>query len=139
VPEIEPGDGQLAYPCPHCQIMLKPPGEPWQGWVRCPRCGRPGLPPLGLQHAPARKRQAALRDPRTSATKAQSDSALGPSPETAGETGRLPDEQDWTAWRAGDGLRFRSSSSPWLLIARTGAIVSAFLLLVAWLDRSFSK
>src|SRR6516164_7168620 len=49
-----------AYPCPHCQTMLEPPEEPWRGWVRCPQCGQPGLPPERLQRARVKKRATAL-------------------------------------------------------------------------------
>ena len=126
----------LAYPCPHCQIMLEPPEEPWQGWVRCPRCGQPGLPPKGLQHALVRKHTIGSVDRAASGTEGQSPVPLSSAPVTAPGAGSRPKESSWTPRPAGDGLSPRSSSSAWLLIAGTGLVVSAFLLLVAWLDRS---
>ena len=90
MPEIERGDGQLAYPCPHCQIMLEPPEEPWQGWVRCPRCGRPGLPPEGLRHALLRKRKTTSGDRLEPQTDGQSQSALASAPANAQGTGSSP-------------------------------------------------
>ncbi|MGO9599500.1 MAG: hypothetical protein ACLP7Q_16045 [Isosphaeraceae bacterium] len=127
---------QLAYPCPHCQIMLEPPEDLWQGWVRCPRCGQPGLPPKGLQHALVSKHTIGSVDRAASGTEGRSPVAIASAPVIAPGAGSRPEEPSWTPRPAGDGLRSRSSSSAWLLIAGTGLVVSAFLLLVAWLDRS---
>jgi hypothetical protein len=33
------------YSCPRCLIELDTPSGHWDGWVRCPSCGRASLPP----------------------------------------------------------------------------------------------
>lgn len=35
----------VSYRCPRCQAILEARGGLSQGWVRCPSCGRPSLPP----------------------------------------------------------------------------------------------
>ncbi len=35
----------LTYSCPYCHTELDPPAGHWDGWLRCPSCGRPSLPP----------------------------------------------------------------------------------------------
>ena len=35
----------VTYRCPRCQAELEAPAGPLDGWRRCPRCGRPSLPP----------------------------------------------------------------------------------------------
>lgn len=129
----------LAYPCPHCQIMLEPPAEPWQGWVRCPQCGQPGLPPEGLRLALRRKRTTASGDQAAPKTEGQSQMTLSSTGAVAPGAGSRLKEPSWTPRPPGDGLRKRSVSSAGLLIAGTGLAVSAFLLLVAWLDRNLYR
>jgi hypothetical protein len=36
---------RAVYSCPHCREELRARPGPWRGWLLCPRCGRPGLPP----------------------------------------------------------------------------------------------
>lgn len=36
---------RAAYDCPHCRQPLEARVGRWNGWLLCPRCGRPGLPP----------------------------------------------------------------------------------------------
>jgi hypothetical protein len=43
--ESTPDRSIVAYPCPHCHAPLVARSEQTYGWLRCPRCGRPGLPP----------------------------------------------------------------------------------------------
>jgi hypothetical protein len=39
------------YPCPGCDVELEAPEAATTGWLRCPRCGRPSLPPAdGVIH-----------------------------------------------------------------------------------------
>jgi hypothetical protein len=33
------------YRCPGCDVALEAVENPGVGWLRCPRCGRPSLPP----------------------------------------------------------------------------------------------
>jgi hypothetical protein len=35
----------VAYLCPHCQAPLEARSDQTYGWLRCPCCHRPGLPP----------------------------------------------------------------------------------------------
>src|SRR5271165_2409941 len=37
-----------SYVCPHCQALLEVPDRPWRGWVICPGCRLPSLPPERL-------------------------------------------------------------------------------------------
>jgi hypothetical protein len=34
-----------SYTCPHCNAALEVRQGDWAGWMRCPACGRPSLPP----------------------------------------------------------------------------------------------
>ncbi|MDR3620049.1 MAG: hypothetical protein P4L85_11920 [Paludisphaera borealis] len=36
---------RASYDCPHCREPLEARAGPWRGWLLCPRCGRPGMPP----------------------------------------------------------------------------------------------
>jgi hypothetical protein len=33
------------YSCPRCHVELDTPSGRWEGWLRCPSCGRASLPP----------------------------------------------------------------------------------------------
>ena len=33
------------YSCPNCHVALDAPAGAWDGWLRCPSCGRASLPP----------------------------------------------------------------------------------------------
>jgi hypothetical protein len=35
----------VAYACPHCNAALEVRQGDWPGWLRCPICTRPSLPP----------------------------------------------------------------------------------------------
>ncbi len=39
-PRIKPD-----YECPSCQALLRAGPDNWNGWLRCPRCDTPTLPP----------------------------------------------------------------------------------------------
>ena len=111
-----------SYHCPHCRALLVLGRERWQGWVRCPECGRPGLPPERLAAHAAPKRRAEPRSPinRQDATSLEEPGAMT----TPSKVLSPP-------------LAPRSSpSSASRVIVSTGLIVSIFLLLVAYLDRS---
>lgn len=111
-----------SYSCPHCQVLLEVPSTPWRGWLLCPDCGRPCLPPERLSLLQSR-RQSVARQPQI---------PHDPVPEHAGS--RKEPALMVKSWvpRAGQ----VTSSSALRLIIPTGLFVSAFLLLVAYLDRS---
>jgi hypothetical protein len=111
-----------SYSCPHCQVLLEVPDKPWRGWVLCPDCGLPCLPPERLTPPRSRKRSAA-RQPQV------------PQDLAAEQTKPLKEPAPMvkpSAPRAGQS----TSSSATRLIVSTGLLVSAVLLLVAYLDRS---
>jgi hypothetical protein len=111
-----------SYPCPHCQVPLAVLEDPWHGWVLCPDCGRPCLPPERLPMPEARRR-ATIRQPGVP----QGD---GPAP-----VGLLNEANPMVELSVRL-TRPASASSASRLIVSTGLFVSAFLLLVAYLDRS---
>ena len=55
------------YPCPNCHLPLEAKPGSWQGWLLCPRCGLPSLPPehvLSSPRQPSAARQARSRECR---------------------------------------------------------------------------
>jgi hypothetical protein len=66
------------YHCPRCDAALEARSSQSSGWLRCPRCGRAGLPP---EH---------MRAPRPRAHASLGDDVLiiGPVPPDASATGR---------------------------------------------------
>ena len=47
----------VTYPCPDCRLELEAEHDGWQGWLRCPACGTPSLPPEILLGHPATMRR----------------------------------------------------------------------------------
>jgi hypothetical protein len=47
----------VTYPCPRCKVELESEHGDWQGWLRCPACGLPSLPPEFLLGHPAVRRR----------------------------------------------------------------------------------
>jgi hypothetical protein len=108
----------VLYPCPHCQAELEAQHRGWQGWLRCPSCGVPSLPPEFL-----------LGHPRTQRRVQGADADQG-AIATAAATESLPEP---------DRAQVGGSSSPisaLRLIFLTGFILSLFLLLIAYLDHN---
>jgi hypothetical protein len=111
-----------SYVCPHCQALLEVPDKPWRGWVLCPDCGLPCLPPERLS-LPQSRRRSVARQPEVPQVLA---------PEQTGSLKEPAPMVKPSVLRA----RQANSSSASRLIVSTGLFVSAFLLLVAYLDRS---
>jgi hypothetical protein len=108
------------YACPHCHVLLEACQQHWQGWVLCPRCGLPGLPPEQLRARKTTHRPIARPSSPGEEPSQKIDGLLSkPAPLV-----RSPS--------AGKG-RSSVSSAP-LLIVSSGLFVSAFLLLIAYLD-----
>ncbi len=111
-----------SYACPHCRHLLEIPNTPWRGWLLCPECGLPGLPPERLTFLQPGKRTAARQPEVPQDLVAE---APGTSKESATMIKPSVPRSEHLA----------SSSAPRLIVP-TGFLVSAFLLLVAYLDRS---
>jgi hypothetical protein len=110
------------YPCPKCQLKLEAKPGSWQGWLLCPRCGLPSLPPERLRDSPRQLRRLA----KQAAAAAVSRSV--PGRPTEGKAAAMPP-------RATPADRAASPSASRLIVS-TGLIVSLCLLLVGYLDRS---
>src|SRR5208337_1986402 len=112
----------VSYSCPHCQVLLEVPDKPWRGWVLCPDCGLPCLPPERLTLPHSRKRSVA-RQPQV------------PQDLVPEQTGSLKEPAPMVKLSV-PRARQSTSSSATRLIVSTGLLVSAILLRVAYLDRS---
>jgi hypothetical protein len=110
------------YPCPNCHLRLEATPGSWHGWLLCPRCGLPSLPPEQVLSSP--------RQPRRPAKEKAVDAIpAAPAPSRPEEAAAV------TAPRAPRTDRAASSSASRLIVS-TGLIVSLCLLLVGYLDRS---
>lgn len=115
------GPSELAYSCPHCHNWLEAATATWQGWILCPECHRPGLPPpRAIQRL---RRRVEQKDPHLPYDR--------PSP-SAGD----PRREALTSRGPSLSPGRLSQSSTSRLIVLTGLVISLFLLLVAYLDRS---
>ena len=108
-----------SYVCPHCQALLEIPDKPWRGWVICPACALPCLPPERLGVRQSRRDEAARQ-------------REGQQRLVAEPTGAL--REPVSVVKLSVPTAGQSSASR--LIVSTGFFVSAFLLLVAYLDHS---
>jgi len=111
-----------SYVCPHCQALLEVPDKPWRGWVLCPDCGLPCLPPERLI-LPQSRRRSVARQPQV------------PQDLVPGQTGALTEPAPMVKLSVPRAIQSNSSSASRLIVS-TGLFVSAFLLLVAYFDRS---
>lgn len=112
----------VTYNCPHCGVTLEAEDDGWDGWRRCPACGRPALPP---KPDPQLRRDYAFDlDARASAEGEPgadgSADPIGSDPENV--------------------LEIPAASSPVIgtarLIFKTGLILSLALLLIFYLDQN---
>lgn len=115
----------VRYDCPHCRAELESYVGRWRGWLLCPSCGKPGLPP------PPRLLIPAEPTPVTGA---------GLRAEAWIASGDLPDS-GWPRWsRESEPLPPRPTGA--VVTARAamgvGLALSLFLLLVAFLDQNSS-
>ncbi len=129
----------VEYSCPKCRAELEAEEGQWQGWVRCPACNVPALPPeILLGHPSARRRVIGavaaefVPDLFTEDTDAdknvESDPVIEPPPWTTSETLR-------TVFLSGllmslFLLLFAYSDGQWLLVAIFGALAFLFILLL---------
>jgi hypothetical protein len=106
----------VTYACPQCKTELEVKHGGWQGWLRCPNCGTPSLPPEILLGHPQTRRQIG-NSPETGALEAIAEAELAPALDRV----RIPATS--------------SPTSPLRLIFLTGLTLSLFLLLVAYIDQ----
>ena len=110
------------YPCPHCRAPIEIGRDRWRGWMLCPECGRAGLPPEAAVRRPAPGRRVETSPPaHPAASPDPGDSKASPAPLFAPSASFAPRPSPSNASR---------------VIVSTGLVVSLFLLLVAYLDRS---
>jgi len=117
----------VRYDCPHCRVGLASVVGRWRGWLLCPACGKPGLPPAPLR-ARYSYHQARTLSPEGAGLRAEAWIA----------SGDLPDE-NWPLWSRGAPIRPSRPSRRESLVRTfiaAGLIVSLFCLLVGYLDRS---
>ena len=107
----------VSYPCPGCKTELEARHGGWQGWLRCPVCGVPALPPeFLLGHPQTRRRvEGSPEDPGVLVLDpaAETSSVLDPGPVTVS-----------------------SPLSALRLFFLTGLILSLFLLLVFYTEQN---
>src|SRR5262245_3704802 len=106
-----------SYSCPHCKAELEARQGGWSGWLRCPSCGVPSLPPELMFARPQIRHW--TQDPNN-------------------EDGEImviaaPPEGSAAPDRAS--LAGSSPISALRLIFLTGFILSLFLLLIAFVDQ----
>lgn len=107
----------VTYPCPRCRLELEVEEGGWQGWLRCPACDAPALPPEILRGHPATSRRVKAAsgefvpdlftaDGEEDPT--DTDALLGPPPSPVADTFRI--------------------------VFLSGLVISLFILLIAYLD-----
>ena len=107
-----------SYSCPRCRAQLATQYEVWEGWLRCPTCGLPSLPP-----EPQRVRTP--RQPNARMIAPGDRPAINESPE-------LFMDPDYLA----PGVPIPAHISPARLVFRTGLLVSLGLMLIFFLDQN---
>ena len=111
-----------SYSCHHCHTLLRAGEDPWGGWLRCPECDRPGLPPHRVRVLKTARHPATPLPP--------------PGQESLKKSDGLLDEPAALIRPAGFAPTPTPVSTAPRLIVSTGLFVSLFLLLNAYLDRS---
>jgi hypothetical protein len=107
----------VTYPCPGCGTELEARHGGWQGWLRCPVCGVPALPPEFLFGHPQTRRR--VEGPH------EDDDILVIDAATATPRVLAPTP-----------LSGSSPVSALRLIFLTGLILSLFLLLVFYMEQN---
>ncbi len=107
----------VPYSCPRCKAELEAQHGAWEGWLRCPACGLPSLPPEVVFGHPTTRRRVQGHD---EAVEAMADAAEEP---IASDGSPIIETAPSTAVSA---LR---------LGFITGLVVSLFLLLIFYLDQ----
>jgi hypothetical protein len=112
----------VTYPCPGCKVELESQHGGWGGWLRCPSCGMPSLPPEILLGHPTTRRR--VRD-------------------FGGDDVLIIEADDGVPPRAAPpdpatliGPPTSPAISALRLVFLTGLVISLFLLLIAYLDEN---
>jgi hypothetical protein len=112
--------GLVTYCCPRCQTELDARQPGWNGWLRCPVCGMPSLPPELEPEPPSFRRDATVNAPNPDGdVTVASDEA---------ERSKAVDQTPF--------LRQSAHTSPLRLVLITGLTLSLFLLLIAYVDQN---
>lgn len=109
----------VTYPCPQCHLELEAEHGGWRGWLRCPACGTPSLPPeILLGHPTTMRRVRGLL----------ADGAALKMPAETPDEVRIPDAP----------IVISTPPSPLVgalrLVFLTGLVMSLFILLIAYLE-----
>ncbi len=107
----------VTYSCPHCRAQLEAQFDGWDGWMRCPACGRASLPPEPVNFGDATRGVGVPNSDDTAPASAHS-AAVPTILEDPGQNLAL--SSDYT--------------SPARLIFTTGCVSSFVLALLAFLD-----
>ncbi len=136
----------VEYSCPKCRAELEAEEVRWQGWLRCPACNVPALPPILLGHPSARRRMIGavgaefvpglFTEDTDTDEPAEPDPVIEPPPWTTSETLR-------TVFLSGllmslFLLLFAYSDGQWSLVAIFGGLAFLFFLLL-WFRPSRRK
>jgi hypothetical protein len=112
----------VTYPCPGCKVELEAEHAGWAGWLRCPSCGMPALPPeILLGHPRTRRRVREVGGDDVLIIGAGGGvpaGAIGPDPSTL------------------IGPPVSPVIGALRLVFLTGLVISLFLLLIAYLDEN---
>ena len=112
----------VTYPCPRCKVELESEHGGWQGWLRCPACGMPALPPeILLGHPTTRRRVRETLD----------DDVLIIADDAAALDGVAPPDPSILI-----GPPVSSLVTTLRLIFLAGLVMSLFLLLIGYLDQN---
>lgn len=108
----------VSYACPSCRTQLVTRSTGWDGWLRCPVCKWPSLPPEIMVDRRESRRRVDLQNGDDDIL------VIADSPEGAHDPGSRPSA----------GVGPSSHSSPARLIIATGFAFSLFLVLWAYLE-----
>jgi DNA-directed RNA polymerase subunit RPC12/RpoP len=112
----------VTYPCPRCKAELESQHGGWDGWLRCPACGTPALPPEILLGHPTTRRRVKELD---------GDDVL-----IITDDGYSRDGAAAVDPAALIGPPVSPAVSAMRLVFLTGLVISLFLLLIAYLDQN---
>lgn len=110
----------VTYSCPQCHLELESQHGGWEGWLRCPSCGTPSMPPEILLGHPATMRR--IRE----------------AGEGNGDVLVIGDEESTDTDDSDPAAAIGPPASPVLgtlrLVFLSGLLMSLFVLLIAYLD-----